>query len=101
MLQRNVLDTEEEDMIDLERIDRAYRAFIGREEKLMGSRILNAEIEGTPIFSPFEQARNSDGKFREVDINDFLNIVEEEEEKSEQTTKDQQTKNVDDLLVVT
>ena len=78
VVQRDI-DEEDEDSgeepIDLQRIDRAYRAFIGSEESFMGSRILSAQIEGVPLISPFEAARQHDGHFEEGDYDPEQDIA--------------------------
>lgn len=53
VLQRDLELDEEEEMLDLHKIDQDYRIFIMSNEYFMESRILNAEVEGIPIISPF------------------------------------------------
>lgn len=67
-------DDEEEgvELLDLKSVDAAYRNLIQSEEFFMGSRILEAEIEGVPILSPFETARQRDGLFDDRDFNDVV-----------------------------
>ena len=45
----------------------------------MDSRILNAEIEGVPILSPFETARQREGLFDESDFNEVAQEEDQEE----------------------
>ena len=61
VLQRDE-ELDEEELIDLNKIDTDYRDFIQNERTMMGSRILNADIEGVPILTPYqqEQAANFD-----------------------------------------
>ena len=61
VLQRDE-EIDEEELIDLRQIDTDYRDFIQNEKTMMGSRILNADIEGVPILTPYqqEQAANFD-----------------------------------------
>ena len=53
VLQRDLEMDEEEELLDLSKIDEKYRIFIMNNEYFMESRILNAEVEGVPIISPF------------------------------------------------
>lgn len=46
-------DEQEVDLIDLKKVDEAYRNFIENEREFMGTRILGAEIEGVPILTPY------------------------------------------------
>lgn len=86
-------------MLDLERVERAYRALIGREDTFMGSKILNAEVNGEALFSPFEKKRTQDPYFDGfTDRSEFLDDVIVEEKKTEETI-DPASKNVDDMLV--
>ena len=61
VLQRDE-ELDEEELIDLNKIDTDYRDFIQNERTMMGSRILNADLEGGPILTPYqqEQAANFD-----------------------------------------
>jgi len=47
-----------EELLDLKKIDQAYRDFIIEEDKFMDSRILSAQIEGIPILTPYQQEEN-------------------------------------------
>lgn len=59
-------------MIDLESLDLIYRKFINTQETFMGSRILEANVAGSPLISPFEQARRKEGLFEEDEFNKFV-----------------------------
>lgn len=86
VMQRDEEATDPEDMLDLERVERAYRVLIGTEETFMGSKILNAEVNSGPIFTPFMKARVSDPFFNgNTDRDIFMGDVIEQEEKNEET----------------
>lgn len=77
VVQREVVEGQEddEDLIDLAKIDADYRAFIQTERTLMESRILSAQIEGVPILTPYQQEEAAN-----FDWNEFEEGVLEQEE---------------------
>lgn len=86
-------------------VDEAYRSFIEENETFMGANILNAEIKGSPLFSPFEQARQREREFGDKDLEDFIDDVDalERPDSNPSDNSDDdgmETNNVDDLLVV-
>lgn len=98
-MQRDETTTDPEDMLDLERVERAYRALIGSEETFMGSKILNAEVNGNPLFSPFETNRAKNHRFEgNTERGTFMDDVIEQEEKHSEEEVPETT--LDDMLLV-
>lgn len=77
VVQRNIVEgqEDEEDQIDLAKIDADYREFIQTERSMMDSRILSAQIEGVPILTPYQQEEAAN-----FDWNEFEEGVLEQEE---------------------
>ena len=80
---------EPEELLDLAKVERKFRNLIDTEEQFMGSNILDAKIEGVPLMSPFEKARQREGLFEEDEFKQFV-----EDQMDGQTKKDTETTNI-------
>lgn len=89
VVQLDAEKVEPEELLDLAKVERKFRNLIDTEEKFMGSNILDAKIEGVPLMSPFEKARQREGLFEEDEFKQFV-----EDQMDGQTKKDTETTNI-------
>jgi hypothetical protein len=69
VLQRDE-EVDGEELIDLKKVDKVYRDYIQENDTFMGTRILEASIEGVPLLTQYQQDQTSD-----FDWNDFKDGV--------------------------
>ena len=91
VVQRDEEEVEEGNGIDLEKIDLTYRDFVMSSEYFMGSKILDANIEGVPVVSEFQRQPSSHNNDLLFDENGPLD--QQREEQNSQSTDETQTGN--------